>query len=325
VGQPLSQVLEKGIGDPAQLLTWLVSLSDTLANGRRADLNLPVQFSREGSTVQLVGTMVPWEGPGSGERGALVLFHDSALHADLNGARSRFLAVVAHELGAPVTNITAAAEQMARHLTGDEAGAWRLLEIIRTEGRRLERLLNGFLAGLDAEAQPADPPVGKMDIVALPPLLRQVASTFGLRDRGKSIVVRTADDLPFVWGDADDIQQALGNLVDNASRYAPASSEIVLAAEAQGEAVVVRVMDRGPGLSPEEEASLFATPRWGNGRQRSAEGRGLGLPIARAVIRSLGGALRYERGPEGMTCFCFTLSQVPGLVDEEKSEDGKKG
>jgi K+-sensing histidine kinase KdpD len=214
---------------------------------------------------------------------------------------------------------------MARHLTGDEAGAWRLLEIIRAEGRRLERLLNGFLAGLDAEARPADPPGGKMDIVALPPLLRQVASTFGLRDRGKSIVVRTADDMPFVWGDADDIQQALSNLVDNASRYAPAGSEIVLAAESQREAVVVRVMDRGPGLSPEEEASLFATPRRGCDGQRSSEGQGLGLPIARTLIKSLGGELWYERGPEGVTCFCFTLSQAPGLVDEEKREDGKKG
>lgn len=319
VGRLLVRLLEERIGDPAQALSWTVALSQALVHAQRTDLGFPVAFERDDAGQQplaIAGTIVPWLGADGQGQGALVLCWDESRESELSRGRDRLLALISHELGSPLTNIAAAADRLAHHMDPGDAQGWPLLQIVRAEAHRLRRLLGQFLASAPAGGARADgPPVAgdapaerraqtaarpEAGVVTLPPLLRRVARTFEVRGTGQAISVQVAPDLPFAWGHADWIQEVLSNLVDNALRHAPLGSRVVLSACAREQEIEVCVTDRGEGLASGTEQQVF--------QPGVREGQGLGLPMARALVQSMGGRIWYERDPEGGGArFCFTL------------------
>lgn len=126
------------------------------------------------------------------------------------------------------------------------------------------------------------------------------------------LTVRASDDLPLVELDPLRIRQVLGNLVANALRYAPAGSEVLIAAESSPERaggpapvgrVTLAVVDHGPGISPEVLPHLF--DRFA--KSAESRGSGLGLAIARRLVEAHGGTIRAELPPEGGTIVRFEL------------------
>jgi len=108
-------------------------------------------------------------------------------------------------------------------------------------------------------------------------------------------------------------------------RYSPAGTQILLTAEARKNDVLVRVTDQGHGIAKDDESMLFE-PGWRGDQHETAEGQGLGLPVARTLIQALGGELWYERGGEGGSCFCFTLPLAQGGPSpEEEGGEGHEG
>jgi two-component system phosphate regulon sensor histidine kinase PhoR len=321
IGQPLSRCLEDGIVDPALALCWTVALSEALAHNQTTFLNLSADFcldTRDRPSVSLTGAVAPWQDERTNERGALLVFHDSAQHEDLQGIRHRFLSVVSHELGSPLTNISAATERVVKHLNGGNTEEWRLLQIIRSETARLRRMLGQFLAPTPIRPEPHRQ---VKSVTTLRPLLYRVAHTFQVRDLKHEIRVQVPPDLPFVSGDADQIQEILSNLVDNALRYSPPETEITLAAEAWSDNVVISVADRGGGLSAEDKKRVFEPLYRGSGKNRDISGLGVGLFVSRTLVQSLGGELWHEGLADGGTRFCFTVPRMQGLYlgDEEKA------
>ena len=313
-GQPLARCLEKAIVDPAQIVCWTVGLSEALAHGRTTYLNLPVQFRSEaGEPQSLIGVMVPWR-DGTGRRlGALAIFHRSELHNDLDDVRTRFLSVVSHEFGSPVTNLTAAADLLADLLDGSSEEQWRLLRVIRAEAARLRRLLAQFLSRAPLQGEGSAP---EREMITLAPILRRVARSFQVQDTGRELVVQTPGNLPFVWGDEDRIEEVLANLVGNAMRYSPAGTPIVLAARAWEDDVEVSVTDLGAGIEQEDAESIFEGRPRSSAQAQGGTGSGLGLQIARTLVQALGGKLWYRSGPGGGASLCFSLQRVPDMETE---------
>jgi signal transduction histidine kinase len=321
VGRSLIPFLEQRIGDPAQALSWTVALSQALIHGQRTDLGFPVAFERGDTDRQMLaiaGTIVPWLGVDGQQLGALVLCWDESRESELSRGRDRLLALISHELGSPLTNIAAAADRLAQHMDPGDAQGWPLLQIVRGEAHRLRRLLGQFLASTPPAAAPAARPPAtdapaeqrlqttarpEAGVVTLLPLLRRVARTFEVRGTGQAILVQVEPDLPFAWGHADRIQEVLSNLVDNALRYAPPGSRVVLGAHGRGQEIEVSVTDWGEGVAEGTEQEIF--------EPGVREGQGLGLPVARALVQSMGGRIWYERDAKGGGArFCFTLRRV---------------
>ena len=125
-------------------------------------------------------------------------------------------------------------------------------------------------------------------------------------------------DLPVVTTDPDRVQQAIGNLIDNAIRWTPAGGTITVSARPGTDGgVVAMVSDTGPGIEPDMREMVFEP-------FRSAEtpdgkiGSGLGLAIARQLIRALGGDLTAGDAPGGGARFTIHLPpEAPGRNDEE--------
>jgi signal transduction histidine kinase len=310
-GRLLADCLGGAIADPPQALSWLVALNEALVNERTTYLNLPTDFRTgfaDRRLATLVGVAAPWRDDAGQQVGALLLLHDGALYRDIEGVRARFLAAISHELNSPVNNLVAAVEQMARHLEPDDAAVGRLLGILQAELARLQRLLGSLLSSPVARATAS---VVSPDLVALKPLIRRAASVFAVHDTGHDIVLDLPSDLPFALGDADSIQQVLGNLVDNALQSAPAGSPVTLLAEARDEDVLVRVQDRGPGIvGPSSDCLLLRRVDLSQATAAVA-GHGIGLTIAACLLEAMDGRLWHQECPTGGGCFCFSLPRAP--------------
>jgi two-component system sensor histidine kinase KdpD len=136
--------------------------------------------------------------------------------------------------------------------------------------------------------------------------------------RGREVVLQLPEDLPLVAIDEVLVERVLVNLLENAIRYTPPESPIELTASADPEAVTVAVLDRGPGMTPGEEAKVFEKFFRGETGQ-SRRGIGLGLALARSVVEAHGGRIWAENRPGGGAAFRFTLP-VAGVPPDGGSE-----
>jgi two-component system, OmpR family, sensor histidine kinase KdpD len=96
--------------------------------------------------------------------------------------------------------------------------------------------------------------------------------------------------------DAAQVERVLANLIDNALHYSPAGSGVVVRAEPGSTELRLHVVDRGPGLPPDEREALFQPFRRGRAGRR---GSGLGLSIARGFAEANGGRLWAQDDPAG--------------------------
>jgi two-component system sensor histidine kinase KdpD len=108
--------------------------------------------------------------------------------------------------------------------------------------------------------------------------------------------VRTSvpPDLPLVRFDAPLLERVLCNVLENAAKYTPPASTVVVDAQAHGDWIELRVTDDGPGLPPGREEAIFEKFTRGE-RESSTPGVGLGLAICRAIVDAHGGRIRAEQ------------------------------
>jgi two-component system sensor histidine kinase KdpD len=104
------------------------------------------------------------------------------------------------------------------------------------------------------------------------------------------------------------VAEALTNLVENAAKYSPVGSEILLRAVAEGDELTVSVSDQGPGIAPDEAGRVFdkfyrSTRLSGH----QSGGTGMGLAIARGIIEAHGGKIWLESTPGQGATFAFTI------------------
>ena len=234
--------------------------------------------------------------------------------------RSELIANVSHELRTPLGLILMACTTLQRtDLTLEASIQQQFLGAIRDETRKLqdivENLLNlsrmqGRALELHRQVLPVEPLV-RDTLDRLAPLLGQhtVACVF------------PPEPLVAVM-DAPRIEQVLRNLLSNAAKYSPAGTTITVGMRAQGNFVVVQVLDEGIGLSADDQAHLFE--RFYRGRHavvQRAAGLGLGLPICRNLIEAHGGRIWAEpRNPAG-AMFAFSLPSQP-LAEPTIAEPG---
>jgi K+-sensing histidine kinase KdpD len=111
--------------------------------------------------------------------------------------------------------------------------------------------------------------------------------------------VEVAADLPLIHVDAALVEQALGELLENAVKYSPAATVIKLAASLEDQGVVLSVCDQGAGLAPSEKSQLLTRPYRSDRHLATVVGSGLGLWMAQAFVTATGGTLNAVSAGEG--------------------------
>jgi two-component system osmolarity sensor histidine kinase EnvZ len=191
--------------------------------------------------------------------------------------RVEMLAGVSHDLRTPLTRLRLALEMMpAREETAQD------LSEMKADVEEMERMVGGYLAFARGESAEQAKPV---DIGAV---LEEVAA--GARRTGARVTVEAPAALTLSLR-AGAVRRAITNLVDNAMRHA---RHVALAAAPQGRSVLVTVDDDGPGIAPDRRESVFRPFESG-----AAGGTGLGLTIARDIVRAHGGEIVLEDSPLG--------------------------
>jgi two-component system sensor histidine kinase KdpD len=186
-----------------------------------------------------------------------------------------------------------------------------LLETIADEAERLERLVRNTLelsriraGALDVEHEPVD----------IADLVQHAVRRLRPIARAHRVRLDVPEDLPPIWLDVTMTEQILLNLLENALRFAPPGSEILVGAHrVDRDHLELRVADHGPGVPAgaheqifEEFQSLDPRPHSGNG-----PGTGLGLAIVRALVIAHGGSVRYEDTAGGGATFVCTFPLEP--------------
>ena len=191
--------------------------------------------------------------------------------------RTEMLAGVSHDLRTPLTRLRLALEMMpaGEELRQDVAE-------MTADVEEMERMISGYLAFARGEGTEQAEPVN------LSAVLEEVAA--GARRSGAEVAVDAPDALTLSLR-ANAVRRAITNLVDNARRHA---HRVALAALPQGRMVFVTVDDDGPGIPPERRESVFRPFESG-----AAGGTGLGLTIARDIVRAHGGEIVLEDSPLG--------------------------
>ena len=224
----------------------------------------------------------------------------------LSRLKDEFLSIASHELRTPVTAIKGYT-QLARTLIAErELGTAE--EYLAVALEQIDRMSRLILELLDVSRIETGRLTVKMERIEWSRFLRE-----GLRFRETSHPDRTfrlvLDQEPLdVCGDADRLEQVLGNLIDNAVKYSDAPDEIVIRSGVRDGAVYTSVIDRGIGIPPEEIGAVFE--RFHRGKAVSATnygGLGLGLYISRQIVERHGGEFQVASDPTAGTSFTFTL------------------
>jgi signal transduction histidine kinase len=241
---------------------------------------------------------------------------------DLSRLKDEFLSIASHELRTPVTSIkgyTQLAKTLIRE--NDLRTSEEYLDIALDQIDRMSRLILELLDVSRIET-------GRLEIRREPIPWTTFVSDVVHRHHTAVSERRFQLNLPVghkrVLGDRDRLEQVLGNLMENAVKYSPDGSEILVTVDDRGDQMVTSIADRGIGIPTDEIGQVFE--RFHRGRQVSSTnygGLGLGLYITKQIVERHGGTIWVESREGQGTTFSFSLpvgpavEQLPAPASEE--------
>jgi two-component system sensor histidine kinase KdpD len=217
--------------------------------------------------------------------------------------RSILLDAVAHDFLTPLTSIKSAVTAV-RSEYRHEAEEEDFLAVVEEEADRLSEMINDITDM--ARIEP-----GRLRIQLRESRIEDVvrSSVDHVRTilKHRPLEVKVAQGIAPVNADPEMLGLALRQLLGNAIKFSPPESTISIAAWQDGDAVRVAVRDQGPGIPRDEMESIFERYYRGKQTRETVAGTGMGLSIAREIIRAHHGRLWVDNAKEGGAEFSFTL------------------
>jgi two-component system NtrC family sensor kinase len=286
-GRSLAEVVE----DPRLLA--LVRLGSEAP--RREELEAP-----DGRIFSALRSVIP-------EVGQAIVMHDITHLKELDRIKSEFVTTVSHDLRSPLTAILGYVELIER------AGAVNdqqreFIRRVRLSVDQMTRLVSDLLdlgrieAGLDEARETT--PISVLARYALDGL-RSAAEVKQLK-----VEPVLPDDLPMVRGDPFRLRQMIGNLLENAIKYTPAGGRIEIQSGAEGDQVILRISDSGPGIPAADQPYIFDKFYRGSNVPEDSGGTGLGLSIVKSIVDNHQGRIWVDSQPGKGTTFTVVLPRA---------------
>jgi len=214
--------------------------------------------------------------------------------------KTALLRAVSHDLRTPLTAISAAGEAVASPALSQQERQ-EMATVIQEEARRLSRLVDNLLDLSRLEAGAAEP---RRDWTSVEELLRSALGE--LAAKPEEFALSIDRELPLIRVDPVQMERAFVNVLENARRHSNGHS-VSVRARAVRDRVIVRVVDRGPGIPPAQLERVFE-PFYRAGTSTGGHrGSGLGLAIARGFTEASAGTLHVESLPGQGASFVFEL------------------
>jgi two-component system, OmpR family, sensor histidine kinase KdpD len=314
-GTPEERALER-LAEPlaAALRVDLIRLVPGEQEPEPGERSLPVTAGGRVVATLLVDAGLEVQ-PAAAERllpalGALFAVQADALEAEAlrrsDALKTALLRSVSHDLRSPLTAILASAGALANpnlHLDADDR--LELAQAIRQEAERLDRVVGDLLDLSRLQAGAVEP---HRELWSADELVAQAL------DRSARVKVELDENAPPVRVDGPQVERALSNLIDNALKFSPVDSPVVVRVEHGTTELRIHVVDHGPGVRAADRARLFEPFR--------GDGTGLGLAIARGFAEVNGGAVWAQDDPTGGH---FVLALPAGRVGGDAAPAGGPG
>ena len=289
------------------LIRSALSSQDTLPRSKNGLLH-----RRNGERLPVLVRLRPLPAPSGG---CVLVVHDltreredevQRQHMDHLAYVGQSLQAFAHEVRAPLNNISMGVQYLATRASADETLQPALTKI-QAEASRLSQLMNDMLSW----AKPVEP---RLEPVDIPALLRRLISRWSakLQQRNVTPTLTVSTECPPVLADPLMLERVFINLIENAVQAMPAGGDLTLSVAAadrgpQGYLLEVRVGDSGPGIAEENRRRIF-DPYF----TTKADGTGLGLAICKRIITSHKGAISVDSFPGVGTIFTIPLPLPAG-------------
>lgn len=239
--------------------------------------------------------------------GQAIVMHDVTHLKELDRIKSEFVTTVSHDLRSPLTAILGYVELIER--AGDVNDQQReFIRRVRLSVEQMTHLVTDLLdlgrieAGLDATREAT--PVSVLARYALD----------GLRNSAEVkrlvVIADLPDELPLVRGDPYRLRQMIGNLLENAIKYTPEGGKVTIRGSAEGEQVILRVVDTGPGIAAVEQPYIFDKFFRGSNVPEDSGGTGLGLSIVKSIVDSHQGRIWVDSEIGKGTTFTVVLPRA---------------
>ena len=238
--------------------------------------------------------------------GGVEIFQDITELKALERERANLVSMFAHDMKSPLVGIQGFALRLLKkgELSGEEKQK-KYLEIIRREAAQLEEIINDFLDFTRLET-------GNLKLnfsaVYLDKEFLELLEAFQPRfdQEGVDLNMLGTESLPVIQGDAHNLRRAFTNLLDNALKYSSTGTQVRIEAEAANESVILRFIDQGAGIPPEELPYIFDMFYRASSHGKKA-GHGLGLAGVEAIIKGHGGQVLVSSEVGGGSVFSVML------------------
>jgi two-component system phosphate regulon sensor histidine kinase PhoR len=238
------------------------------------------------------------------EVGLAVTMQDITHLKELDRIKSEFVSAVSHDLRSPLTAILGYVELIER--AGPVNQQQRdFIRRVHFNVNSITALINDLLdlgrieAGLDA----------RKELVPVPAIIRYAID--GLQDliteKGQTLELELADELPAVQGNPVHLRQVVGNLIGNAVKYTDNGGVIYVNARSEDDLIIIQIKDNGPGIPPAEQPYVFDKFYRGRGVPPDTPGTGLGLAIVRSVVENHQGRVWVESDVGSGSTFTVVL------------------
>ncbi len=234
------------------------------------------------------------------------IVRDIEVRKDLDTLRSDLTAMIYHDLRSPLANIVSSLEILSTLVPMEDDSAIKsVYQIASRSTDRMQRLINSLL---DINRIEAGMQVTEKNAVQIPVLVDDAVETTlpNILSKNQRISKQVAQGLPELCVDEDMIKRVLINLIENASKYSPSRSEILVTANHVSGSVEFCVDDNGPGIPEDFKERIFEKFNRVNSFS-TRKGLGLGLAFCRLAVTAHGGKIWVENKPEMGSRFIFTI------------------
>ena len=284
-----------------------------------AEKVVQMEIKRMGRALHVL--FAPFGSKNDVERGIVAVVHDITEQRKLDDARREFVANVSHELRTPLTNIKSYTETLI-----DAAGDLpvetekRFLSVIYNEGDRMTRIVKDLLTLSKLD-------YGRMDLkfvrFSMQEMLEAVYSAMVLdaEKNGHELKLEILDQMPFMNGDRERLEQVVVNIISNAIKYTPTGGHIgIRAVKRDDDHVMIQVSDDGMGIPAADIPRLFERfYRVDKARSRAKGGSGLGLAIAKEMVEAHQGTIDLQSTLDVGTTVTIILPTTLAADGESKA------
>jgi two-component system, OmpR family, sensor histidine kinase KdpD len=215
--------------------------------------------------------------------------NDAKMRSETELLREALIGSVSHELRTPLASILGAATVLSKSAAvANDERLTSLAGVVRDEAERLNNEIQNLLDATRISREQIRP---RQEWIEPQDIVNTALERRRRRLSGHQVSLDMDSNLPFIYVDPVLVEQAFGQIVDNAAKYSPPGSPITVAAKRNGRDLVLSVHDQGAGLTAQESAQLGERFFRGARHATTTSGSGLGLWIAKAFVSANGGKI----------------------------------